>query len=687
MSATNLPSTYVHAQQRLADRLDGFESRPSQDALAMGIEATLRGNRSEVLVASAPTGTGKSIAALIPAVLVGSVERQRDEVPVRVATKRTVYATATKALQNQIIEKDGPFLQEHLGVEFEIAALYGRGNYACQVAASASAGQGSEFARQVMARLDDPEAEWDGLRETWGENVEPADWKQVSIDADQCQRKNCPFYDVCPFYIAKEIANKANVVVVNHALLALDLRMMELTGEPGAVVGPYDHLVIDEAHELADWITDAMTHEMNTWTFRTLQRETVANASQLGDEVADDVRNGMVELTSRAGVMFEQMKATAADNGRLRQVDDLTSIDDVLRIVKELRDILDDHPVMSADDRKLRAAWQRRSTRLVNIAVALESVKSGDTNRVAFVEQMTRRDGSVITTLKSVPLSVADPIGQMLFRSPTVMMSATILVDGKADYLDHQTGMTKHDVSFDVIDVPTPFDYDANSVLYVPRHLPIPSGRSRDDWRVQMQNLMARATIAANGGALLLFTSMSEMRQAFTALGSRLRDAGIEARMQGEGYTNRELAAWKVEHPDSVVFATRSFFTGISVEGEALRLVIIDKLPFPVPTDPVFEARAEAIDRSGGSSFMQLSVPMMTLPLQQAAGRLIRTQSDRGVIAIMDPRIVNKPYGRKISRSLPSPLSSDMTDVFAFFGAEMPPAQPAPIMEIGTLGA
>lgn len=634
------PRTFREATAVLAETLPGYEARPEQEALATAIERSWEDE--SILVGQAGTGTGKSLAALIPAVLSG---------------KRVIYSTGTKALQSQIMDKDLPFLAENLGVPFQYAMLQGMGNYFCWSAASQEIGSNELVKRAWDEFTEDTAGEKSGLRGSLSFEIDDRSWSYATTSADNCTRKKCPFYSQCHFMAAKDAAMAAKVVVVNHALVALDARLYEKTGGH-LILGSYDHLIVDEAHEFEEFVTMALTVRMNEGTYVAMNTELLAFARERDD--ADDIAQAAITLVPAAQSFFRTF-----EEGRIKQADAMRHSDVVMALMTPLGQIFEGLNRYSNSEfatPKEQSAHARLVQRVQNMVQGLgDFLLKDDIEVVRFIEETPGR--KYRASLEVVPVNVGPWLQSNLWQyvKPS-LISATLLVGGKADFILGRLGL--QDEKKIVVDVGTPFDFATNSQLYIPQHVSAPAGATRDKWEAEIMPLMRELVQAAGGRALLLFTSNSAMKKAHDILAPQL---SFDCKKQGD-LPNEVLTRWFREEETSVLFATRSFFTGIDIQGDALSLVIIDKLPFPVPTEPVFEARCEAVERRGGHSFMEMSVPLMTLVLQQAAGRLIRTKKDRGVIAIMDPRLKTKPYGSVICKSLPMPQVYDLNDVDSFFG-------------------
>ena len=655
---TQAPQNYTEAMVRLKDRVPTMEDRPQQDTAALAIERAIKDE--SILVCQAGTGVGKSNAALIPAITSG---------------KRVVYATATKVLQSQIVEKDLPFLQEHLGIDFTFASLKGWASYLChsKLAEFADAG-----IRQAL--LDELEADPDhtGDREGFSIDLEDRDWMNLSLSSEECPgRKSCPFGDVCKPQAARDRILTADVAVVNHSVLATDALVQGLSEGGFSLVGPADVVIVDEAHELEEFISGVMGEQFTEGSIRHLdsQFRTFTRKVDLGamNDAADDVAD---EMLAAGRAFFADLKV-----GRLRHADVVEQADAFERLLRaysgvwsvlmseEAREGTNRLPDMT-DRNRVRASRERLRKMTANKIEALKAMLlQPDHELVRYVEEsfrMFQGRRTAVRVLKSTPVSIAPWAREVLWPLyPTaILISATILVDGSSDYVASRLGLDQHTR----LDAGTPFDYQKQAVLFIPdSSFPEPSGQDRNRWENMAPEMMLELVKSSGGGALLLFTSTKQLTLAYDQIAHRMP---FECKRQGDE-TNKKLMNWFREEHDGVLFATRSFFTGASFEGDTCRLVVIDKMPFPVPTEPVFEARCEEVKMRGGNDFAELTIPMMTLPLQQGAGRLIRTKKDRGVVAILDPRMKTKGYGAKIVRSLPPMrLSTALSDVATFFAVE-----------------
>lgn len=652
-----IPTNYTEAMVRLKSRVSTMEDRPQQDSAARAIEKAIEDG--SILVCQAGTGVGKSNAGLIPAITSG---------------QRVVYATATKVLQSQIVDKDLPFLQEHLGIDFTFASLKGWASYICHAALA-------EFddAAVRQALLDELEADPDhiGDRESFAVELDNRQWMNLSISSDECPgRRSCPFGEVCRPQAARDRILTADVAVVNHSVLATDALVQASTEGGFSLIGPADVLIVDEAHELEEFISSVMGEQFTEGSirhldglFRTFCRKVdLGSLNDTADAAADELASAGREFF--AGIAVGRLLHRDVVEQQELFVRLLQAYSGVWQILtsEEAREGTNRLADMT-DKNRVRAGRERMTKTVLKKIEALKGMLlQPDHELVRYVEETWktfrgRRES--VKVLKSTPVSVAPWCREYLWPlyGTSILISATILVDGSSSYIASRLGLDHH-IS---MDAGTPFDYQRQAVLFVPTGLAEPSGSTRSRWENMAPEMMLDLVKSSGGGALLLFTSNKQLQQAWDAIADRIP---FECRRQGDE-SNQKLMTWFREERDGVLFATRSFFTGASFEGDTCRLVVIDKLPFPVPTEPVFEARCEEIKRRGGNDFAELTIPMMTLPLQQGAGRLIRTKRDRGVVAILDPRLKSKGYGAKIVRSLP-PMrqSSSLDEVANFFAAE-----------------
>jgi len=675
VSPAAAPRTFADAESVLAASLPGYTPRPHQQALAAAIEQSVE--REGILLAEAGTGTGKSLAALVAAILSG---------------KRTVVATATKALQNQYTDKDLPFLQEHLGVPFTYALLKGRSNYPCAQKIS-DLERPTASQAQVIARVreleDDPMAivDRDDLPTT-----ADREWQQLSMSSDECPgAKACPFAEAgkCHSFRAKDRAARADVVVTNTAYLAVDLKIRQQTLGTVDLLGEFGQLIVDEAHNLDGAITSALSDRFALGTFMRLYGD---STSFLREVQVLSPRES--DLGFAAQTLWDALTGTyklwQARRRELREDAEIMPVTEVMRLVdfgEELRSVAGAvrdlweivHYVkleggrVDKNVRKLESRQARLDRRLTSMLARLQAFATDeDTVTIRWVE--TENDTIFV---RAVPVSPAPFLREMVWgQIPAVLMSATLAPGktafGDADFKYTLRTLGLKDQGAATFEAGTPFDYATQALLYVPEaSVPLPQGKTLGAWRMYTQQVTEHLVRASGGGALLLFTSRSAMNEAWKAMAGNLELDGFECLKQGDEPTPVLIRKFKADG-NAVLFALRTFFEGVDIPGDALRLVVLDKLPFPVPTDLMFKARCDAINKAAGRdvSFRELSMPVMTLPLIQAAGRLLRTKDDRGVIAILDPRLTSKGYGAQILQSLPpARITTDPREAAAFMAA------------------
>ncbi len=589
--------------------LPAAEDRPGQRQMAQAVADAIDSGRH--LVVQAGTGTGKTIGYLVPALLAG---------------KTVVVATATKALQDQLASKDLPFLETHLGTPFEWAVLKGRSNYVCRQRLDElqSKTQGQleidEFANTTKVEINRL-AEW-SRTSTSGDRAEldwaPTDraWQAVSVGSEECPgASRCPKGPVCFAEAARDRAATANVIVVNMHLYGLDV------GTGGAILPEHDVLVVDEAHQLEDVMSDTVGVEVTGGRFTALAsalRRILVDPLVLAPitEAPGAIRDTLGPLVGQR--LSNPLPAPVGDllvdlRGRLQRAQD------ALRAI--------DTDVDDAKQKKLRG--QQMTTRLQEaIDMALESLEG----KVPFVG-----GGPEFPRLEIAPLDVAPVLANGLWSRRTgILTSATI-----PSSLGVRVGLPSGE--FDEIDVGSPFDYEHHAMLYCALHLPDP--RSPQFAAAVHDELVALIT-AAGGRTLALFTSYKAMDAAAEA---------VKARVEFPVFTQRDLPKTALvrafsDDEHACLFATAGFFQGVDIPGRTLSLVVVDKIPFPRPDDPLLSARRELL---GAAAFGQIDIPRASMLLAQATGRLIRTATDRGVVAVMDPRLGKANYRWDIVKALP----------------------------------
>ena len=597
------------ALTRVTGALVASEERDGQHRMAALVEHAIASKRH--LVVQAGTGTGKTLAYLVPALTSGA---------------SVIVATATKALQDQLATKDLPFLAEHLGVDFDWAILKGRSNYVClqRLREMADPDQG-QLELDTMAVVTKAEikklADWAGSSAT-GDMAEldwtPSDnaWRSVSVGSDECPgAERCPLGDPCFAEQARRRAQAADVVVVNTYLYGLNV------ASDNAILPDHDVVIFDEAHVLEDVMSDTVGVQIAPGRF-------VALAATIRRIIDDPVLTGSISEIAQA------LRDTLGDHVGTRLTTPLPdSVQDVLTDARlRLGDANDELVAIEttnedAKQRRLRAqTMTSRSIQQLDVAI------EGREGHVAFVSGS--RDSP---RLEVAPLDVGPAMVEGVWtRRTAILTSATI-----PSSLAGRVGIEADSVDQD--DVGSPFDYASNSMLYCAVHLPNPNAA---DFRAQANDELDALITAAGGRTLALFTSYRAMDEAAEEMRSRL-DLRI---LTQRDMPKPALVQAFAEDEGTCLFATAGLFQGVDVPGRTLSLVVIDRIPFPRPDDPLLSARR---DRLGRSAFGEIDIPRASMMLAQAAGRLIRTATDTGVVAVMDPRLGTANYRWDIVRALP----------------------------------
>ena len=622
----------------LAATLPGFEYRASQQEMAAVVADVFR-DGGELLV-EAGTGTGKTLAYLIPAVLSG---------------QRVVISTGTKNLQEQLFYKDLPLLRKALKVPFTACLMKGRANYLCLT-------RFAQFAMQPSFRVFEEASHFDAVRR-WAEMTKTGDraeipgapesldfWKGISARSENCTGKECPEFERCYVTKLRQRAADSDIIIVNHHLLFADLMVRE--GSYGEVIPDYDYLVLDEAHQIESVVTQYFGVTVSTTGVEELARDTEAawETHATGKHLSQ-ARIEIRRLRSVAQELFETYR-TKEDRYRIRpQPTSAPQERYRAAFLKQLAKVRTHLGAIPKPDEATVALVRRAG----EIALDLETIlDAADPEAVSWCES---RERSI--ALRSSPIRVAPIIQQTLLatKRAVVMTSATLAVEDSFDYMSERLGIGTERCQL----LPSPFDYREQAMLYVPRHLPAP----RDGGFLQSAVAEIRALLSASRGrAFVLFTSFANLHAVRRALQGELPYPLL---VQGEAPRGELLETFR-DTTGAVLLGTSSFWEGVDVIGDQLSLVIVDKLPFAVPGDPLIAARIDRVASTGGNAFADYQVPMAVLSLKQGLGRLIRSRTDRGVVAVLDSRIATSGYGERFVASLPPyRLTHDRQDVVAFF--------------------
>jgi ATP-dependent DNA helicase DinG len=602
----------------LARGVSGYEHRPGQIRMARAVQDVLV--HDGVLLIEAGTGTGKTWAYLIPAALSG---------------RRVLVSTGTRALQDQIMEKDLPALKRHLGIEIDAACVKGLSNYVCrrrfhELSGSADAIQ-PRFARSLPALRAWVETTDSGDRATLASIAEEDPiWSRVVSGSDTRIGARCEHYDECFATRVRRRAEGAQLVVVNHHLFFADLALRD-TGF-ASVLPDYDAVIFDEAHQIEDTATLFFGSRLSTAMLERLARD--ARAALGGKRGNKRHETRLLDAVLQRSSNFFSALPGNANGGRVSlppeaiPQDALFALDNVLaELAAACRN------VRPPQENVLQIA--RRADQLRDALGSLEAP-----GHVSWAQGSGRSP-----SVGSSPIDVGPLLRERLHeRVPCVVFtSATLTTGGDFKFVKRRLGV-QTEVSEEVVE--SPFRFEEQAALYAPTHLPDP--RASDFPDIAAKEILELIRMS-EGGAFVLSTSLRMMRMLAKRVGD---EVDYEWFVQGDAPKQTLLDRFR-DQGNAVLFATASFWEGVDVPGSALRLVIIDKLPFDVPSDPVVAARCERLEEAGESSFMRYLVPAAALSLKQGFGRLIRTTQDRGIVAILDSRIRRKGYGKVFLRSLP----------------------------------
>jgi len=671
-----------------------YEDRPQQRAFARMIAGLY--NEPGVGVAEAGTGTGKSVAYLLPAIRWAVQNKER-----------TVVSTNTINLQEQLVAKDLPLLRRALGVPFRFTLVKGRANYvSVRRALLAKATAGSLFDGQKQAELDGI-VEWlkttqDGSLSDLSFRPSAEVWDEVASETDLCLRVKCPHFEECFYQRARRDASAADILVVNHHLLFSDLAVRRALGNytAPAVLPQYKRLVLDEAHNLEEAATSHLGARVSRrGLFRTLRR--LENRGKgLFPAFASALKSVRTDLIARSALdLIEHRIYPSLDGARERAASVFSFLNDLFTGGEEtirLEDSFASHPVwpLGLDDalsgvldnlRSLREAMELlrervtvdeelkakmepqlvelrgAANRVDGMADALrQALRPGEEEiqMVRWIERQAERDGREGNlTLNAAPLDLAGVLRETLFEQvPTVILtSATLATQGNFRFMRQRLGLgaafeEEHRVEEAIH--PSPFDFGRQSLLAVPTDLPLPAGdRDERHDEATIRAVIEHARIS-DGGLFVLFTSYRALRHVALELRRRGADASWPLFVHGEG-PRAQLVERFAASGRGILLGTTSFWEGVDVPGEALRGLVIPKLPFKVPSEPVTAARIEAIEQAGGNSFLTYMLPHAAIRLKQGFGRLIRSREDHGVVLVLDGRIAKKSYGRYFVDSLP----------------------------------
>ncbi len=681
-------------------KLAGFENRREQRLMIDYVCTAF--NEDKIAVIEAGTGTGKTLAYLLPAIHWALENKER-----------IVVSTNTINLQEQLIKKDLPFLKNVIKEEFQAVLVKGRRNYVC------------------LRKIDDIENDFFQFDESekeelkslikWAKNSSDGSksdlsfipdedlWEKIASESDTCSRAKCPHFRECFVNKARRRASQAQILVVNHHLLFADLALRYHIGTVSdvAVLPPYQRIIFDEAHHLEDVashyfggrITRAGILRILSRLQRqkknrilgllpSLKRRVDKESHNLTPDLVNKIQNHLshhlvkelLHLNQRTDqvmeIVYETMKTLSTGHNQYElktrlspeisqklfhqsplgddMRDYLQSLKSFASKIHELIDwIKDCRRQLKADWSSLMIEIEAQAERLLLAAATIEDVLfQDDDQNVRWIETRISRYGNDIVRFATSPLDISQTMAEAVYESynSVIMTSATLAVDQEFTFLKKRVGLSllpPDRVNSHILQ--SPFEFEKQVLLIIPTDLPPPN---HPDFAGQLSKSMLEILATTEGKAFILFTSYGLLNKIFQQISGTLEDMGITTLKQGTMNRHDLLNRFRRDR-DSVLFATDSFWEGVDVVGEALENVMITRLPFKVPNEPIIEARYEAIENTGGNAFMEYAVPIAVIKLKQGFGRLIRSRTDRGTVVIFDSRVVKKSYGRKFLRSLP----------------------------------
>jgi ATP-dependent DNA helicase DinG len=622
-----------------------YEYRTGQIQMAQAVSDAFEQNQH--LCVEAGTGTGKTLAYLLPVIF---------------SDKRVIISTATKNLQEQLFLKDVPFLEKTLGQKLSVCYMKGRSNYLCWNKLEEIEGQPYLFSPH------DPEylrliKKWAQQTRT-GDRAELAElpedyalWRHLDARRETCAGQKCRNFEACFVTKVRQKALESDIVIVNHHLFFADLALRQ--EDFGSVLPDYSVIVFDEAHEIEDVATQYFGVMASNFRMEELIRDANAVLAETGASSAFlmDQLSKLAERTREFFACFQGkegrfvLQPLNAGNGIRRGPNGNDNLSDSYRALRlelhVVRTSLDSIPTRNDKIESLI----RRSMELEDELAEILEIESKE--HVYWCENRGRG-----VFLWASPIHVASLLKDRLFSevNSAILTSATLATGGNFSFVKSRLGLEE---ARELI-IPSHFDFASQAILYVPRNIPEPR---EEGWVLYACRELETILDASDGRAFVLFTSYAQMEQVYQSLKNRLR---FPMFIQGERSKSGLLESFR-NTPNAVLFATSSFWQGVDVQGEQLSCVVIDKLPFSVPSDPVVAARIAHITESGGNAFYEYQIPAATILLKQGMGRLIRSKTDRGILALLDKRMITKSYGRMFLQSLPpAPLTHDSNKISTF---------------------
>lgn len=695
--------SHMRPDSSLSSYLKGYEERPQQLDMASNVCAAF--NDENIALIEAGTGTGKSIAYLIPSVL-WSLKN----------SERVVISTNTINLQEQLIFKDIPLIHKNVCKDFKAVLIKGRGNYACKRKASLLSSEGNYLFEDDALAEERLMLEWtektiEGSKAELDFLPRDASWEKISSEADLCPRTKCKFYNECFYYRARREAASSDILIANHHLLFADLAVKGESGghSEGAVMPPYQRVIIDEAHNIEDVATEHFGEGDSKRGFMLLAGRLVGKKDRkkgllpfahmkmikrkgclpgsfmqpissyiLGELIphVDSMRELASEFFDMLGYFALDFKKDLSDSNmvagekKLRITDEVKDLSDwkelceaalsvlhqaricrkgLLKVIDALEDLPEgeDRDDFSAQLLEFRAYSERLQRFLSAIDLFFFHEAEGS---VKFIDA-SQRDSGLSVRLKISPVSIAEAMNAHVYDilKTAVLTSATLSVNNKFDYIRGRLGIQADGERLTELMLESPFDFKRQAFIGIPTDMPLPFDKNYES---ELENIVGKSLTISGGSAFVLFTSYKLLNRLHRSLSNDRNLSSYDMMRQGEAPRTVLLDRFR-KVKSSVIFGSDSFWEGVDVPGDALSSVIVTKLPFSVPDDPLVEARCELITKEGGNPFMSYILPQAVLKFKQGFGRLIRNRTDIGAVLILDSRVVRKGYGNLFLRSLP----------------------------------